>query len=308
MKKMFFVIVMMIVSIAVSISCSSDAIKTENEVKNVDYTSLKLNTQKKISLISARFDDETKLRNMVSRYVGVRKVDLSRKKVYDNGLTLPVSLPIHYSDKERGFMMSFYNELANCYDDKILDLISKKRLEINSKNFSDDFKNEVDFLFYTFEGAAKEVFKIRNEIGGTSLQSKPKPGGSGLKECLEKNGASGKAIGRNLVFGAVTGAVAGGYAGATVGTFTVPILGTAAGAVGGAVFGAASGAVGAVVGGLFWPAIDCFHYITKYEEKYLNVEFFKEEMPSIDLTSEDIRNLNDFLNAPVTSNVKIIEL
>ena len=259
-----------------------------------------------ISLISARFDDETKLRNMVSRYVGVRNIDLSRKKVSDNGFTFPISLPIYYSDKERGFMLLFYNELANCYDDKILDLISKKRLEINSKNFSDDFKTEVDFLFYTFEGVAKEVFKIRKEIGGTSLQSKS--AGLGLKECLEKNGASGKAIGRNLVFGAVTGAVAGGYAGATAGTFTVPILGTAVGAVGGAVFGAASGSVSAVVGGLFWPAIDCFRVLTKYEEKYLTDEFFKEEMHSVDLTSEEIQIFNDFFNTPVTSDVNIIEL
>ena len=306
MKKMFFVIVMMIVAFVVSTSCSNDALKTENEVKNVDYSSLKLNTQKTISLISARFDDETKLRNMVSRYVGVRNIDLSRKKVSDNGFTFPISLPIYYSDKERGFMLLFYNELANCYDDKILDLISKKRLEINSKNFSDDFKTEVDFLFYTFEGVAKEVFKIRKEIGGTSLQSKS--AGLGLKECLEKNGASGKAIGRNLVFGAVTGAVAGGYAGATAGTFTVPILGTAVGAVGGAVFGAASGSVSAVVGGLFWPAIDCFRVLTKYEEKYLTDEFFKEEMHSVDLTSEEIQIFNDFFNTPVTSDVNIIEL
>ena len=271
MKKMFFVIVMMIVAFVVNTSCSNDALKTENEVKNVDYTSLKLNTQKKISLISARFDDETKLRNMVTRYVGVRKVDLSRKKVYDNGFTLPVSLPIHYSDKERSFMLSFYNELANCYDDKILDLISKKRLEINSKNFSDDFKNEVDFLFYTFEGVAKEVFKVRNEIGGTSLQSKPKPTtGSGFKECM---GRQGRDVGRAIVIGVIGGGVVGFKAGAAGGTVVLPGIGTITGAIGGAVFGATSGAIGSVASTLVVAAIDCIMYPKAYEEKYLTNEF-----------------------------------
>ena len=47
MKKMFFVIVMMIVAFVINTSRSNDALKTENEVKNVDYSSLKLNTQKK---------------------------------------------------------------------------------------------------------------------------------------------------------------------------------------------------------------------------------------------------------------------
>ena len=63
-----------------------------------------------------------------------------------------------------------------------------------------------------------------------------------------------------------------------------------------------------MVGGLFWPAIDCFRVLTKYEEKYLTDEFFKEEMHSVDLTSEEIQIFNDFFNTPVTSDVNIIEL
>jgi hypothetical protein len=288
----------------VSTSCNNDALKTENEVVNIDYESLKLNTQKKISSISAKFDDEAKIRNMVSKYVDVRKVDLSSKKTFNSDFTFHVSLPVHYSDKEKIFMLEFYNELANCYDGKILDLISKKRLEINSKNFSNDFKNEVDFLFYTFEEVTNEVFQVRKVGAETYLQKKST---NGLKECLEKNGASGKDIGRNLVLGAVTGGVSGAYVGGTAGTFTIPGFGTAVGAVGGAVFGAAAGAVSSVVGGLVWPAIDCIRYVTKYEEKYLKVEFFKDEMPFIDIDSEEIQRFNDLLNAPVTSDVKIVE-
>ena len=305
MKKMFFVIVMMIVAFVVNTSCSNDALKTENEVKNVDYSSLKLNTQKTISLISARFDDETKLRNMVTRYVGVRKVDLSRKKVYDNGFTLPVSLPIHYSDKERSFMLSFYNELANCYDDKILDLISKKRLEINSKNFSDDFKNEVDFLFYTFEGVAKEVFKVRNEIGGTSLQSKPKPTtGSGFKECM---GRQGRDVGRAIVIWVIGGGVVGFKAGAAGGTVVLPGIGTITGAIGGAVFGATSGAIGSVASTLVVAAIDCIMYPKAYEEKYLTNEFFKDEMPELSFSEEEIELFNIVLNSSEEIIIKIVE-
>lgn len=153
-------------------------------------------------------------------------------------------------------------------------------------------------------GFGNEVFQVRKEGAETYLRKKST---NRLKDCLQKNGGSGKDIGRNLVLGALTGGIAGAYVGGTAGTFTVPGLGTTVGAVGGAVFGAAAGAVSGVVSGLVWPAIDCIMYVTKYEEKYLKDDFFKEEMPFIDVDNEEIQSFNDLLNAPVTSDVKIVE-
>ncbi len=194
-----------------------------------------------------------------------------------------ISLAPHYNSEEKIFMLSFYNNLVNCYDDRIIDLIGIERERLNSGSFSNDFRNEVDFIFYVVEMSAKEIYLLKQN--GRDSVSKQKRL-SGFGECITKK-VTGKDLGRNMVYGLVAGGIAGAKGGATAGTFTVPGLGTAVGAVGGAVFGAAAGAVGGAIGGYVWPAIDCILYPKAYDEKkYLTNDFYATEMKELRITVE----------------------
>lgn len=286
---------MMVISL--SMSCDNEDVKVQNRVESIDYDVLNLNVQKKISAIGSDLGDKSKISSFINRYVGVRKVDFNERITYNNGFTFHISLPSHYSAKEKDFMLGFYNELANCYDDRILDMLSKKSIEVNSRKFSVNFQREVNFIIYTFKGVTDEVFEVRKQGDETNSKRNAR---EGLLECLQKKGASGKDIGRNLVLGAVAGA----YGGATAGTFTVPVLGTAVGAVGGAVFGGAAGAVSGVVTSLVWPAIDCFRPLFSFEENFLKDEYFDEIM-ELDLTEDQKEEINILINLPPSDRVLI---
>jgi hypothetical protein len=305
MRKFFFTASVMFVGLAVFVSCNNESVGTPNEIKNLNYTQLKSNFSTKISSLESKVCNDEKIIDFVNKYVGIRKKsEMSQKSRSNENIEIEIKLASHYTPNEKKFMLTFYNELANCYDDKIINLINVKRIELNSEYYSDAFKSEMDFIFFEFEESTKAVFNLRYQEN--NLTSKMRNTGAGLKDCLTKNGASGKDVGRNLVLGAATGAATGAYIGGTTGTFTVPILGTAIGAVGGAVFGGATGAVSGVVSGFIWPAIDCIMVFKSYEQPYLNDEYFNEIM-QMDLTDEQIEEFNVLLNSLPNERVVIKE-
>ena len=109
------------------------------------------------------------------------------------------------------------------------------------------------------------------------------------------------------VIGVIGGGVVGFKAGAAGGTVVLPGIGTITGAIGGAVFGATSGAIGSVASTLVVAAIDCIMYPKAYEEKYLTNEFFKDEMPELSFSEEEIELFNIVLNSSEEIIIKIVE-
>jgi hypothetical protein len=304
MKEKFFTATVVVIVLTMFVSCNNERAESPKEIEHINYLQLKSNFSTKISSLESKVNNDEKTIDFINKYVGIRKKSkILQKRRSNESIEIEIKLASHYAPNEKKFLLSFYNELANCYDDKIINLINVKRMELNSEYYSDDFKNEIDFIFFAFEKTTNAVFNLK--YPKKDLISKRRDAG-GLKDCLEKKGASGKDIGRNLVLGATTGAATGAYVGATTGTFTVPVLGTAVGAVGGAVFGAAAGAVSGVATGLIWPAIDCIMVFKSYEQPYLNERYF-EEIMLMGLTDEQIEEFNILLNSHPSETVVIKE-
>lgn len=265
MKKLF----LLITFVSMSYSCSdTDSLKIE-QTNIIDYSALNISVDKQINSFHKMAINSNNAGNYL-KYFKTETSALNTGKSIPEETNIKITLAPHYNYKEQKFMLLFYQDLANCYDNKIVDLLNSKRISLNEDNFSADFKNEATFIFNTIE-------KVTNEIGmllNKSQTNKTKKE-TGFGNCM---GQKGKSIGRAVAAGALVGAVGGAIVGAGGGTVALPGIGTTVGAVGGAVFGAVKGAIGGGLVELTWAAVDCVMQPTKLEAKYLNTEDFYREI------------------------------
>lgn len=266
MKKLFFITVMLI---GIFYSCSKDEFTESKSENKIDYFTLNKSVDKQISTLRTLTVNSNVEENYL-KYFKTKPKSLNANKSTQHETTIKITLAPHYNQEESQFMLSFYQDLANCYDNKIIELLNSKRISLNNSNFSLDFKNEANFIFSTIEKTTNEIGAILNK-SQTSKTGKA----AGFGDCFA---TKGKGIGRAVATGALVGAAGGAMVGAAGGTVALPGIGTASGAIGGAVFGAAKGAVSGGLVELTWAFIDCAMERSTLEAEYIYFDDFYIEI------------------------------
>jgi len=247
-------------------ACSNETEKQTIDEQQIDYDDLLLDIQENVISLDAmlEYDEDLKQTVNVYRETGDESVfqtstfqktasRLTEKETVEYTVD---DLSEVYTDKQKGFLVDFYNEFANSKDGNILDIVINYKNELNNQDFSLEEYSQIETLLVASEQSILVLDGII-EIGeGAAEKSSFSAKGScGFWCCMRKK--AGKAIGRGIVTGAITGAIVGAKIGATGGTVALPGVGTATGAVGGAVFGAAANAIRGAAAGAIWTAVDC---------------------------------------------------
>ncbi|MRX40508.1 hypothetical protein GJU43_14560 [Flavobacterium sp. LC2016-23] len=260
MKKILLITLLLFISLLNSCS-TNDPIKQESP-ENIDYAILNKSIDNQINIFHKIHFNEDNIDQYLKYFKTVPAKEMENKNI-PKETTIKITLAPHYNNKESQFMLSFYQNLVNCYDNKIIVLLNSKRISLNEGGFSSEFKEETNFIFNTIEKTTNEISNILNksQINRTGKSS-------GFGDCVAKQG---KNIGRAVATGALVGAVSGAITGATVGTVSLPGVGTATGIVAGAVFGAAKGAVGSGLTTFAWVLVDCV--MERKESKILHINY-----------------------------------
>ncbi|MHC0446847.1 glycine zipper family protein [Flavobacterium sp. 3-218] len=266
MKKLFFITMLFI---GISYSCSKDESVENKSANNIDYFTLNKSVDNQISTLRTLTLNSNVEENYL-KYFKTKPKSLNVNKSIPQEEIIKITLAPHYNHEESQFMLNFYQDLANCYDNKIIELLNSKRILLNNNSLSSDFKNEANFIFNTIEKTTNEIGTILNKS-----QTNKTGKGAGFGDCFA---TKGKSIGRAVATGALVGAAGGALAGAAGGTVALPGIGTATGAVGGAVFGAAKGAVSGGLVELTWAFIDCATERTTLEAEYIYFDDFYMEI------------------------------
>lgn len=286
MKKILLITILFI---GLLYSCSKDESIKNESAKNINYTALSKSVDNQISTFQKL--TPSNIEDQYLKYFKIKPKSPSTNKNIPKETTIKIVLAPHYNNLESQFMLSFYQDMANCYDNKIIELLNSKRILLNAANFSLDFKNEVNFIFNTIE-------KTTNEIGNILNKSQTNKTGksAGFGDCFSQKG---KTIGRAIVTGVIVGGVGGAITGATVGTVSFPGLGTASGAVAGAVFGAAKGAITGGLGELTWAALDCAMERQTLEIEYMFADdFYNDFIIAYDSDQQNLYIFEDYESIP----------
>lgn len=287
MKKLYLIPILLI---SISYSCSNnESIKNES-ANSLDYSALNKSVDNQISTFQDLIVD-TNIEDKYLKYFKTEPLSAAKKNIPKEE-TIKIKLAPHYNSEEGQFMLSFYEDLANCYDNKIVELLNSKRILLNHGSFSSDFKNEASFIFNTIEKTTNEIAAILNKS-----QTNKTGKGAGFGDCVAQKG---KSIGRAVATGALVGAVGGALTGAAGGTVALPGIGSAAGAIGGAVFGAAKGAIGGGLVELTWAFIDCAMERKTLDANYMYADDFYLEI--IDPNNPEELNFYIFENSEVLMN------
>ena len=242
-------------------ACTSENDNLKNESQQIDYQNLNSGLKESIISFNKMVEYDKPLEQEINQYLEsgddsyFQKV-ASKKSIKESIVYTKEDLSDVYTDKQKEFLVKFYNELSNSEDGFILDVVLNYKDLLNSQNFSSEEYNQIYTLLIASEQSILVLDGIIDDVN-TELKSSfsSKNSGGGFWDCMRQK--AGRAIGEGLAQGAIVGAISGGYYGATGGTVVLPGIGTATGAVGGAVFGAAGGAVIGALGGAFWTARNC---------------------------------------------------
>ncbi|OWU91172.1 MULTISPECIES: hypothetical protein [unclassified Flavobacterium] len=262
-------------------SCEEkDSMENDNTLKKVNYSEIKEDASANISILQQKIGNKGAIENDLKKYFKVGEQSLTNPERSSNQTVFKITLAPHYDINEAAFMLDFYQDLANSYDENILNLLDNKRIALKKLSFDSSFKEEVNLIIDVIEETTLKIYPLLYK------KSSPYSKTTGFWDCME---GKGKDISRGIATGAITGAVSGAYTGATGGTVAFPGIGTAAGAIGGAVFGAAAGAVGGATTATVWAAVDCWP-----EAKPL-LEKFPEDR--LELDQQDIKFINNVLDS-----------
>jgi hypothetical protein len=288
MKKLSLITILLI---SISYSCSNNEPIKNESTNAIDYSALNKSVDNQIGTFQNLIVN-TNIEDKYLKYFKTEPLSSGAKKNILKEETIKITLAPHYNSEEGQFMLSFYQDLANCYDNKIVELLNSKRILLNNGSFSSDFKNEASFIFNTIEKTTNEIGAILNKS-----QTNKTGKGAGFGDCVAQKG---KSIGRAVATGALVGAVGGALTGAAGGTVALPGIGTAAGAVGGAVFGAAKGAIGGGLVELTWAFIDCAMERKTLDANYIYADDFY--LAIIDPSNPEELNFYIFENSEVLMN------
>jgi hypothetical protein len=261
LKSTIYVILMLLMITA----CTSENDSLKIESQQIDYEKLNLGLKENIISFSKMIEYDESLSKDIDKFLEIgdetiflRKQSTLEKSSTEEKITYnKEDLSEVYSENQKEFLVSFYNELANSEDGFILDIVINYKNSLNDQNFSSEEYNQIYTQLITSEQSILVLDGITKEDMNYERKSSfsSKSYGDGFWACMRKK--AGRAIGEGLAQGAIVGAISGAYYGVTGSSVVLPGIGTATGAVGGAVFGAASGAVVGAVGGALWTARGC---------------------------------------------------
>jgi len=243
-------------------ACTSDNENLNIKTESINYEELNLSLKENLTSLGKMIEFDEELSNEIDAFLETGDDKYFQKRHAKSSIKDKVTynkddLSEIYSDKQKEFLVDFYNELANSEDGNILDIVIDYKNELNNQDFSSEEYNQIEALLI----ALKQFILVLDGIIETGEDAVAKSSFSargpdcGFWCCMRKK--AGKAIGRGMVYGAIGGAIGGAKIGAAGGTVVLPGIGTATGAVGGAVFGAAGGAISGAIGGAIWTAVDC---------------------------------------------------
>ncbi|WOC40133.1 hypothetical protein [Polaribacter sp. HL-MS24] len=256
LKSIIYVTLMLLMITA----CTSDNDNLKIESQQIDYESLNLSLKENIISFNNMLEYDESLSKEVDEFIETGDDKYFQRK-YSKSSTEEIVYTVNelsdiYSDKQKEFLVNFYNELANSKDGYILDIVTSHKDLLTQQNFNSEEYEQIHSLLIASEQSIlvlDGIIEIDDAEKKSSFSSRGQ--GDGFWDCMRIN--AGKAIGRGIVTGAIGGAISGAYYGATGGTVVLPGVGTATGAVGGAVFGAAGGATVGAIWGAIWTAVDC---------------------------------------------------
>jgi hypothetical protein len=263
LKPIIYVILILLMITA----CTSDNDNLKFESQQIDYEKLNLGLKENLISFSKMVEYDKSLSNDIDEFLETGdesiflKKDyqhkLSRKTIEDKVLYKKEDLSDVYSESQKEFLLNFYNELANCEDGNILDIVITYKDLLTKQNFTSEEFNQINIILVASEQSILILDDLTTEDDNFQQKSSfsSKSSNCGFWCCMRLK--AGRAIGRGIVQGAIVGAISGGYYGAAGGTVILPGVGTTTGAVGGAVYGAAAGAVVGGVGNALWQAVDC---------------------------------------------------
>ena len=168
-------------------------------------------------------------------------------------------LPDFYTNKQKEFLLAYFNKVANVTNGELLTEIAYYKNLLNNQSFTED---EYKQIYTVLDVGEQTVITINEMLPKATNANKNYSARSGDWEgFLECMGEQGKFIARGMVEGAIVGLISGSLWGAAGGTILLPGVGTATGAVGGGIFGMAKGAVVGTIGATLWAAADCAHHL-----------------------------------------------
>lgn len=254
-----FKVIILLLSLSLLNSCEKDELKTEH-LANIESI--------KIKDLANSFSQHFESQETMSVAFEKNKINGFQSKTDENVMTIHVNmteneviyteedLPSIYSDKQKEFLLKYFNRVANVTNGELLAEIAFYKDLLNSESFGEEEYNQI----YAILDVGEQTVTIINEMLPIKSNDSARTGGD-LGAYFECIASQGRSIARGMVTGAITGGIRGAVIGGAGGTVVLPGIGTATGAVGGAVFGAASGAVIGAVGATLWSAADCFHLL-----------------------------------------------
>lgn len=264
MKKLKSLIYLGLISLMIT-ACTSENDNLKIESSQIDYEELNLGLKENIISFSKMIEYDESLSDDVDKFIesGDETIFLRKQSTLEKSSTEEKTtynkedLSDVYSENQKGFLVNFYNELANSEDGYILDIVLSHKNLLKNQNFNTEEYNQINSILLVSEQSILVLDGVIKEDANYQQKSSfsSKTSGDGFWDCMRKK--AGRAIGEGLAQGAIVGAASGGFYGATGGSVVLLGIGTATGAVGGAVFGAAGGAVVGAVGGAFWTARSC---------------------------------------------------
>lgn len=266
MKNLKSIIYLSLLLLMIS-SCTSDNDNLKTESQQIDYEKLSLGLKENVVSFSKMIEYDESLSNDVNEFIETGDESIFLKKNYkfkqlkkkseDKILYNKEDLSDVYSEKQKEFLVSFYNDLSNSENGYILDIVLSYKKSLNKQNFNLEEYHQINTILISSEQSILVLDGVIAEDENSEEKSSfsSKNSDCGFWCCMRKN--AGRAIGRGIAQGAIIGGISGAFYGATGGTIVLPGIGTATGAVGGAVFGAAAGAVSGAVGNAIWQAVDC---------------------------------------------------
>lgn len=222
MKKLKFTLIIILIA-KLFYSCDSkDSTFENNLVNQTNYSEIKLDARRNISKLDEKFSSQTSIENEIYKYFTTKEESYAKPLKFSEQMEFKITLAPHYNTKEAIFMLAFYQDLANCYDKDILNLLDSKRKVLNKTSFTSNFKQEVNLIFDVIEETTAKVYPLLYKKNTLSSKS------TGFWDCM---GGQGKNIARGVASGAIGGAAKGAYSGAMGGTVALPGIGTVTGAV-----------------------------------------------------------------------------
>lgn len=246
-------------------ACASDNDSLIGEPQQIDYEKLNLGLKENIISVDKMIEFNKSLSDEFKEFLEIEDESIfikndyifSKKSTEEKVLYKKEDLSLIYPDRQKEFLINFYNELGNSEDGYILDIVLSYKELLKNKNFSTEEYNQIRPILLASEQSILVLYGSTPKDINYKKKSWILNGRSEevVWDCMREK--AGRAIGEGLVRGAIYGGAAGFYYGVVGGTLVLPFFGTAAGGAGCAIFGAVGGAIFGAHAGVFYALTTC---------------------------------------------------